>query len=63
VTHLWDDHERVRLYTLPELRPMFAQAGLEISAVYGDIRVPPVPYGLEWHREMIVVGRRAEAVA
>ncbi len=63
VTHLWDDHERVRLYTLPELRQMFAQAGLEISAVYGDIRLPLVPYGLEWHREMVVVGRRTEAGA
>jgi ubiquinone/menaquinone biosynthesis C-methylase UbiE len=61
VTHLWDDHERVRLYTLPELRQMFAQAGLEISAAYGDLRLPPLPYGLECHREMIVVGRRATA--
>lgn len=59
VTHLWDDHERVRIYTLPELRRMFAQAGLEITAVYGDVLLPPIPYGPEWHREMNVVGRRA----
>ena len=60
VTHLWDDHEQVRLYTLPELRLMFDRAGLEISDVYGDILLPPIPYGSDWHREMIVVGRRAQ---
>lgn len=60
VTHLWDDHERVRLYTLPELRRMFDQAGLEISDVYGDILLPPLPYGPEYHSEMILVGKRIE---
>ncbi len=60
VTHLWNDHERVRLYTLPELRRMFGHAGLEISAVYGDILLPSVPYGPDCHREMIVVGRRTK---
>jgi cyclopropane fatty-acyl-phospholipid synthase-like methyltransferase len=59
VTHLWDDHERVRFYTLPELRRMFDQAGLKITNAYGDILLPPVPYGPDYHREMIVVGRRA----
>ena len=58
VTHEWDDHERVRIYTLPELRRMFGQAGLEISAAYGDVLMPPAPYGPDDHREMIVVGRR-----
>ena len=60
VTHLWDDHERVRLYTLPELRRMFDRAGLEVSAVYGDILLPDVPYGPDCHQEMIVVGKRAQ---
>jgi ubiquinone/menaquinone biosynthesis C-methylase UbiE len=60
VTHLWDDHERVRLYTLPELRRMFDRAGLEISAVYGDIILPSAHYGPDYHQEMIVVGRRAK---
>ncbi|MDY6875684.1 MAG: methyltransferase domain-containing protein [Chloroflexota bacterium] len=60
VTHLWDDHERVRLYTLPELRLMFNRAGLEISDVYGDILLPPVPYGSNCRQEMIVVGGRAK---
>jgi SAM-dependent methyltransferase len=58
VTHLWDDHERVRLYTLPELRLMFDRAGLEVSDAYGDIFLPPLPYGPDYHREMIVVGGR-----
>ncbi|MDY7078073.1 MAG: class I SAM-dependent methyltransferase [Chloroflexota bacterium] len=60
VTHLWDDHERVRLYTLPELRPMFDRAGLEISDVYGDTLLAPAPYGPDCHQEMIVVGRRGK---
>lgn len=60
MTHLWDDHERVRLYTLPELRLMFDRAGLEISAAYGNILLPSAPYGEDCHQEMIVVGRRAQ---
>ncbi len=58
VTHLWDDHERVRVYPLPELRRMLNQAGLEITEVYGDIMLPPRPYGEKHHRRMNVVGRR-----
>ncbi len=59
VTHEWDDHERVRLYTLPELRYRFSQAGLAIDEVYGNVLLPHVPYGPDCHQEMIVVGRRA----
>jgi len=62
VTHLWDDHERVRIYTLPELRCMFDRAGLETSAAYGDILLPPVEYGPDCHRQMIVVGKRIGSV-
>ena len=58
VVHLWDDHERIRVYTLPELRRMFGRAGLETRAAYGDFRLPPVDYGADCHRQMIVVGRR-----
>jgi len=56
VTHLWSDHERIRIYTLPELRRMFDQAGLEMRAAYGDMSLPPVAYGPDCHRQMIVVG-------
>lgn len=62
VTHVWDDEECVRLYALPELRPMFDRAGLEISAVYGDGLLVDVPYGPDCHREMIVVGKRIESI-
>ncbi|MEE8390983.1 MAG: class I SAM-dependent methyltransferase [Anaerolineae bacterium] len=60
VTHEWDNHERVRLYTLPELHRMFGLAGLEISDAYGDILLSPVPYSPDNHREMIVVGKRVQ---
>lgn len=58
ITHLWDDQERVRIYTLPELRRMCELAGLEIKNVYGELILPPLPYGPDYHHEMIVVGAR-----
>ena len=58
VTHLWDDHERVRVYTLPELRRAFGDAGLKVTAAYGDVALPRRPYGLDCSRQMIVVGER-----
>jgi ubiquinone/menaquinone biosynthesis C-methylase UbiE len=57
VTHLWDERERIRVYTLPELCGMFDRAGLEMCAAYGDLRLPPADYGPDCHRQMIVVGR------
>jgi hypothetical protein len=59
VTHVWDDHERVRLYTLPELRRMFRRAGLTIRAVYGDFLLPDQQYGPDTYHKMIVVGQRS----
>ncbi len=58
VTHLWDDHERVRVYTLPELRRAFGDAGLKVTAAYGDVALPSRPYGPNCSRHMIVVGER-----
>ena len=58
VTHLANDQERVRLYTLPELRRMLAHVGLALSAAYGDILLPPEPYGPDCSKQMIAIGRR-----
>jgi SAM-dependent methyltransferase len=60
VTHLWHDRERIRVYTLPELRRRFERAGLALVEAYGDIELPPKPYGHECHKQMIVVGRTQE---
>ena len=57
-THLWTDQEKVRVYTLPELRRMFDRAGLTFSASYGDVALPPRPYGPECSRQLVVVGER-----
>ena len=61
VTHLWGDHERIRLYTAAELRRLFDQVGLRLTAVYGDVTLPPRPYVPERSREMVVVGERPPA--
>lgn len=60
VTHLWHDHERIRIYTLPELRQSLGRAGLAVIQAYGDVELPPKPYGPECHKQMIIVGRREE---
>jgi len=57
VTHLWDDKESVRLYTLPELRRMFDRTALEIKDVYGDFLIGR-PYGPDSLWEMILVGKK-----
>lgn len=59
--HLWEDHERVRVYTLPELRSMLPGAGLRVSGAYGDVALPLRPYGVDCSRQLIVVGERGGA--
>lgn len=54
--HLWEDHERIRVYTLPELRRMMQDAGLRLVGAYGDVALPPRPYGVDCSRQLIVVG-------
>lgn len=48
----------VRLYTVPEFRRMFAEAGLELDAVHGNLHGEPLT--LESHR-MVVIGRKPPA--
>jgi len=60
VVHLWEDHEHIRVYTLPELRRMMRDAGLNLVGAYGDIALPPRPYGVDCSQQLIVVGERAE---
>ena len=56
--HRWEDHERIRVYTLPELRRMMQDAGLRLVNAYGDVALPPRPYGVDCSRQLIVVGER-----
>jgi len=52
------DEERIRIYTLPELEILLHQAGLLLHAAYGDVTLPPRPYGPRCHERMIVVARK-----
>jgi SAM-dependent methyltransferase len=61
--HLWEEHERIRVYTLPELRGMLRSAGFRALRAYGDSALPPRPYGVDCSRQLIVVGSRCEDAA
>jgi cyclopropane fatty-acyl-phospholipid synthase-like methyltransferase len=60
VLHLWNDLERIRVYTLPELRGMMKSAGLSPVRAYGDVALPPRPYGVDCSNQLIVAGWRTE---
>ncbi len=51
--------ENIRVYTLPELTSMIAEAGLEIEAVYGKMTLPLTPYGPDCRKRRLVVGRKS----
>jgi hypothetical protein len=57
--HGYHANERIRCYTIPEMRAMFAQAGLEYRASYSDqhLDVPPKPVPKGVLRK-IVIGER-----
>jgi SAM-dependent methyltransferase len=58
IVHEWDEHERIRVYTLPELKQMMARVGLGAARAYGDVSLPPRPYGIDCSRQLIVVAER-----
>jgi SAM-dependent methyltransferase len=57
--NLCAEPERIRVYSLPELRALLAEAGLPLRAAYGSTRLPPRTYGERHHERLIVVGRKA----
>jgi SAM-dependent methyltransferase len=52
------EDERIRIYSLPELDALLREAGLPLRAAYGDVVLPPRPYGPRYHDRMIVIGRK-----
>ena len=52
------EDERIRVYSLPELDALLREAGLPLRAAYGDVILPPRPYGSRYHDRMIVVARK-----
>jgi cyclopropane fatty-acyl-phospholipid synthase-like methyltransferase len=58
VTHVANDDERLRLYTLDEVRKMLAKVWLTLTAAHGDTLLPPPPYAPGRSKQMIAIGRR-----
>jgi SAM-dependent methyltransferase len=58
IVHLWDDHERIRVYTLPELSALMLGVGLVELRAYGDVALPPRVYGIDCSRQLIVAASR-----
>jgi SAM-dependent methyltransferase len=49
--------ERIRVYSLPEWRALFAGAGLAMTQALADTKLPPVPYGRDHFDNLVLVGR------
>jgi SAM-dependent methyltransferase len=54
-----NEPERIRIYSLPELRQMIASAGLTLDAVFGRFELPLTPYGPGCRERRVLVGRLA----
>jgi SAM-dependent methyltransferase len=50
--------ERIRVYSLPEWRTMFAGAGLAMTHALADTKLPLVPYDRDHYGNLVIVGRR-----
>jgi SAM-dependent methyltransferase len=49
--------ERIRVYSLPELRQMIMAAGLTLESVFGRFELPLTLYGPECRKRRVLVGR------
>jgi SAM-dependent methyltransferase len=49
--------ERIRVYSLPELRQMITAAGLTLDSVFGRFELPLTAYGHECRERRVLVGR------
>jgi len=52
------DGQRSRVYSLEQLQDMMAGEGLRFEAAYGSFELPPVPFGANTPR-LLIVGRKA----
>jgi ubiquinone/menaquinone biosynthesis C-methylase UbiE len=50
--------ERIRVYSLPEWRTMFAATGLKMTHSLADTRLPLVPYDQDHYGNLVVVGQK-----
>ena len=50
--------ERIRVYSVPEWRAMFARIGLQLTHILGDTKLPLVKYDREHYANLVIVGRK-----
>ncbi len=50
--------ERIRVYSLPEWREMFAGAGLTLTHALAEPKLPLVPYDRDHYGNLLIVGRK-----
>jgi SAM-dependent methyltransferase len=51
--------ERIRVYSLPEWRALFAAAGLTMTHALADTKLPLVDYDRDHHDNLVIVGSRS----
>ena len=52
------EQERIRVYSLPEWRALFAGAGLHLVYALAEAKLPMVPYDRHHYGNLVVVGQR-----
>jgi hypothetical protein len=52
------ERERIRVYSLPEWREMFAGAGLSMTHALADTKLPLVPYDRDHYGNLVLIGQR-----
>jgi len=53
------EQERIRVYTLPEWRALFARAGLAMTHTLADTKLPLMPYDRDHYQNLVLVARRS----
>jgi SAM-dependent methyltransferase len=52
------EQERIRVYTVPEWRQLFAGAGLKMTHTLADTKLPLVPYDRDHYGNLVIVGQK-----
>jgi SAM-dependent methyltransferase len=53
------EQERIRVYSLPEWKEMFAVAGLTMTHALADTKLPLVAYDRDHYRNLVIAGQKA----
>ena len=52
------EQERIRVYTVPEWRRLFARSGLMMTHTLADTKLPLVPYDRDHYGNLVIVGQK-----